>query len=80
MTDIQELNEMMENENVEIKREEIKDGDLVIVKSNRYLSSTDIDRIKGMLKRRLMTDYPNIKIMILDEGIDLEIKSEEDES
>ena len=72
MTDINEIKEMLDDDNYEVKAGEIKDGDIVIVKSQTYLSGKGIVEIKDMLRRKFQ-DLPNVKIFVLDDNIDLQI-------
>lgn len=56
---------------------EIKDGDIIILKNSRRLSSESIIKIKERMEELISNNYNN-EIIILDEGIDIGVIGKQD--
>ncbi|MFB5622738.1 MAG: hypothetical protein ACE5RH_01970, partial [Nitrosarchaeum sp.] len=67
-----ELNEIIGDDEYEVKTNEIKDGDLVVITCYDKLSNERITQIKDMVRRKL-SDLPNVRIFVLDDNIDMRI-------
>jgi len=51
----------------------IKDGDIIVVKLGKFLSSEQLRRIQKNVKGLLPKGLENVKVMVLDRGTDIGI-------
>lgn len=55
----------------DVQRLVIKDGDIVVLKHARMLTDEACNRLKQIVDSQLKPIYPNIKVLVLEEGMDI---------
>ena len=60
--------------NAELVITNFKEGDIVVIKIKRNLSNCEFERVEKYFKEK----YPDIRFMILDDGIDIEVLRKEE--